>query len=48
MKITIIPNDNLVLIDDKDERLDLSYLPKDIHAIHWDDKFLVTSNGLLK
>ena len=36
MKLTIVPNDNLVIVDGEPESVDLSHLPEGIHAIQWD------------
>ena len=36
MKLTIVPNDNTVIVDGVAATVDLSHLPDCIHAIQWD------------
>lgn len=36
MRLTIIPNDNMVIIDGVGAIVDLSHLPATVHAIQWD------------
>ena len=50
MKLTIISDNNLVKIDGIGYRVDLSSLPRDIHAVQWDGssgeiEFRSTANG---
>ncbi len=35
---SVIPNDNTVIIDGEVARVDLSYIPGNVRALHWDDE----------